>query len=157
MTDLEVKMIDLESMHVVVATGYGAEPETQAWASILEFAEERHMDPWDSSHRFFGFNNPDPDPQHIDYGYEQWMTVPDNIEATPPLETKDFSGGRYAMVAIHGLDTIGDSWQYLADWCDSHGYEIDLRRDTCLEELVGPLDVAPSEWDMNLYLAVTES
>ena len=60
MADLEVKLIDLDSMHVVVATGYGPEPENEAWGDILEFAQQQDLDPWDQTHRFFGFNNPDP-------------------------------------------------------------------------------------------------
>ena len=156
MTQLEAQLIDLESMHVVVATGYGTEPETQAWESILDFAHDQQMDPWDSTHRFFGFNNPDPDPADSEYGYEQWMTVPDNIAAPPPLETKDINGGQYATLQIHGLDTIGEAWESLADWCERNGHRIDHGREVCLEELLTPLEKPPAEWDMNLYLAVAD-
>lgn len=155
MADLEVKLIDLDSMHVVVATGYGPEPENEAWGDILEFAQQQDLDPWDQTHRFFGFNNPDPEPITANYGYEQWMTVPSEMTATPPLVTKDVEGGRYAMVRIHGLDTIGDSWRYLVDWCAEQGYLIDTDRDPCLEELLTPIEYSPTEWEMNLYLALT--
>ena len=154
MPDLEVKLIDLESMHVVVATGFGADPENQAWESLLDFARDQQIDPWDATHRFFGFNNPDPDPERVEYGYEQWMTVPDDVDAIAPLETKDVKGGRYAVVQIHGLDTIGESWRYLADWCTRNGYEIDPSREICLEELLNSIELPPSDWDMNLYLSV---
>ncbi len=157
MNDLEVKLVDLDSMHVVVATGYGAEPELQAWGSILDFARDQRMDPWDQSHRFFGFNNPDPEPANAEYGYEQWMTIPTGVEAAAPLETKDVPGGRYASIQIHNLETIGESWRSLADWCDAHGYEIDRTREICLEELLTPIDEPPTEWDMKLYLAVATS
>jgi len=154
MNDLEVQMINLEAMHVVVATGYGTDPENEAWSEILEFATDHDLDPWDQTHRFFGFNDPDPEPIDSDYGYEQWMTVSTEVEVVPPLKTRDVDGGRYAMVRIHGLDTIGDSWRYLADWCKEHGYQIDTDRDPCLEELLTPVEYSPTQWDMNLYLAV---
>ncbi len=155
MPDLEVEFVDLEPMHVVAATGYGADPEYQAWDAIQEFARDRQIELWDSTHRFFGFNNPDPEPASSEYGYEQWMTVPAGVDAEPPLEIKDTDGGRYAALAIHGLDSIGEAWQYLADWCASQGYETDQTREVCLEELLTPIDEAPSEWDMRLYLAIS--
>ena len=155
MTDREVELVELEPMHVVAATGYGADPEYQAWDAILEFARDRQLDPWDSSHRFFGFNNPDPEPTGGAYGYEQWMTMPAGTEAEPPLETKDTKGGRYAALAIHGLEAIGESWQYLASWCEQNGYEVSRTSEVCLEELLTPIDEAPSEWDMRLYLAIS--
>ena len=154
MTDLEVKMVDLDSMHVVVATGYGVEPEDEAWGEILDFARSHRLDPWDQTHRFFGFNNPDPDPVGTEYGYEQWMTVPDDVGVAAPLQTRDVAGGRYAMVRIHGLDTIGKSWQYLAGWCEDHGLIVDTDRNPCLEELLTPIEYSPDQWEMNLYLAV---
>ena len=115
MLDLDVELVDLAPMHVVSARGYGTEPEYEAWDSILEFARERRIDPWDRTHRFFGFNNPDPMPERATYGYEQWMTVDESVPAATGLEIKDAPGGRYAKVHIHGLDIIGDAWQYLVD------------------------------------------
>ncbi len=154
MTNLEVKLIDLDSMHVVVATGHGTDPEDEAWGEILDFARHQQLDPWDQTHRFFGFNNPDPDPVGADYEYEQWMTVSPDVEATAPMETLDVDGGRYAMVRIHGLDTIGKAWQYLTGWCEDHGFSVDTDRNPCLEELLTPIEYPPDQWEMNLYLAV---
>lgn len=155
MEDLDIQLVQLAAMPVVSALGYGADPEYQAWNSILRFAEDRQMDPWDSTHRFFGFNNPDPDCPGEQYGYEQWMTVPEGTEAEPPLESKVAAGGLYATLAIHGLDAIGEAWQHLAEWCADNGYEMDSTREACLEELLTPLDQRPSDWDMRLYLAIT--
>lgn len=155
MVDLDVQLVDLAPMHVVAARGYGTEPEYEAWNTILEFAEERRMDPWDSTHRFFGFNNPDPSPVRAAYGYEQWMTVEGDVSVDIGLDVKDAPGGRYATVNIHGLDTIGEAWQYLVEWCHSHDLAIDSEREPCLEEVLNPIDVPERDWDMNLYLAVS--
>ena len=154
MIDLDVEMVDLESMHVVAAMGYGVEPEYEAWDSILEFARDQQIDPWDHTHRFFGFNNPDPMPDRSAYGYEQWMTVAEDVEAFPPLETKEVSGGRYAMAHIRGLDSIGEAWQSLVQWCDQHGLEVATGCEPCLEEVLTPIDQPTDTWDVNLYLAV---
>ena len=157
MMDLDVQLVDLEPLHVVAARGYGTEPEYEAWDSLLEFAKEEQLDPWDKTHRFFGFNNPGPSPERAAYGYEQWMTVDDRTTAAPPLEVKDAPGGRYASVRIHGLDTIGDAWQYLVDWCDNHDLRIATDREPCLEEVLTPIDQPESTWDLNLYLAITDA
>lgn len=155
MMDLDIRLVDLAPMHVVAARGYGTEPEYEAWDSILEFAKERRIDPWDKTHRFFGFNNPEPSPERAAYGYEQWMTVNDEVSAAIGLELKDAPGGRYAMTHVHGLDFIGDAWQHLVDWCIDHDLTIDTDREPCLEEVLNPIDLPESDWDVDLFLAVT--
>ena len=157
MLDLDVELVDLEPMHVVSTRGYGTEPEYEAWDALLEFADERRIDPWDRTHRFFGFNNPDPAPDRAAYGYEQWMTVDETVAAAVGVALKDAPGGRYARVRIHGLDLIGDAWQYLVDWCDNHHLSIATDRQPCLEELLTPIDQPESTWDVNLYLAVADN
>ena len=155
--DLDIELVDLEPMHVVAARGYGTAPEYEAWDAILEFSRERHIDPWDNTHRFFGFNNPEPEPGRVAYGYEQRMTVEDAVSPDLGLEIKDSPGGRYAKAHIHGLDSIGDAWDSLVVWCEDHDLDIDTSREPCLEEVLNPIDVPESEWDLNLYLAVTEA
>lgn len=156
MLDLDVQLVDLEPMHVVSARGYGTEPEYEAWDSILEFAKERQIEPWDKTHRFFGFNNPDPFPNRTAYGYEQWMTVDTSVTAGAGMVIKDPHGGRYARAHIHGLDSIGDAWQHLVEWCHDHSLIIDTSREPCLEEVLNPIDLPEKDWDIDLYLAVTE-
>ena len=156
MMELDVQLVELEPMHVVAARGYGNEPEYEAWDSILEYARERQIDPWDKTHRFFGFNSPDPAPDRIAYGYEQWMTVDTEVPPTVGVEIKDAPGGRYAKTRIHGLNLIGDAWQHLVEWCNDHSLDVDTTRQPCLEEVLNPIDVPEHDWDVNLYLAVSE-
>ena len=155
--DLDIELVDLEPMHVVAARGYGTAPEYEAWDAILEFAKGSAIDPWDKTHRFFGFNNPYPAPDRIAYGYEQWMTVEDAVAPEFGLEVKDSPGGRYAMAHINGLSSIGDAWQSLVAWCDDNDLAVDTSREPCLEEVLNPIDVPETEWDLNLYLAVAEA
>lgn len=157
MENIAVRLVDLQPMHVVTANGYGQYPEMEAWDLILDFSNEQDIDPWDKSHRFFGFNNPEPTPESPEYGYEQWMTIDDGIAADEPLDVKDVAGGRYATVHIHGLDTIGDAWQHLASWCEAQGYSVAGDREPCLEELLTPIDAPPEAWEMDLYLAIDQT
>ena len=84
------------------------------------------------------------------------MTVDDTVSPAIGLEVKDAPGGRYARVHIHGLEMIGDAWQYLVDWCENHSMDIDTSREPCLEEVLNPIDLPEKDWDMNLYLAVSD-
>jgi DNA gyrase inhibitor GyrI len=155
MENLAIRLVDLEPMHVIAACGYGDNPELQAWDMILDFAAEHDLEPWDRTHRFFGFNNPEPTPDSSTYGYEQWMTIADEVDsAATPLEIKEVPGGRYATLRIHGLETIGDAWDHLVRWCENHGYHVAGDRTQCLEELLTPFDRPTHEWEMDLYLAV---
>ena len=152
MTD--VRTVELEPMHVVSALGYGETPEEQAWGLVLEFAGRSSLEPWDGTHRFFGFNNPDPTPGSPNYGYEQWITVPDGTTAPKPLEVKQFAGGRYAVLRLHGLEGIGDAWKELVAWVEEQGYGIAASEHACLEELLTPLDQPQESWEFDLYLAI---
>jgi hypothetical protein len=78
MSELQVRIVQLEPMRVASALGYGESPEPQAWEKILAFAEAKGLDPGEA--RFFGFNNPSPSPGSPNYGYEQWMTVGPDVE-----------------------------------------------------------------------------
>lgn len=84
----------------------------------------------------FGFDNPTPTGNE-NYGYEFWVTIPDDMEVPAPLQKKHFAGGLYAAHYIK----MGDfhEWRYLSKWVkDSTEYEYDAREPLgmggCLEE-----------------------
>ena len=153
----DIKIVDLDPMHVVSALGYGESPEGQAWDLILGYAGNTGVTPWDGSHRFFGFNNPDPAHGSPNYGYEQWITVPAATEVSEPLEAKKFQGGRYAVLRLHGLEGIGDAWKELVTWVEDQGYEIAASEYACLEELLTPIDQPQETWEFDLYLGIVPS
>jgi AraC family transcriptional regulator len=78
-SELEVRIVDMEPMRVASAHGFGEHPEDLAWQRMLAFAQAQGLDT--ESVRFFGFNNPNPSPGSPNYGYEQWMTVGPEVEA----------------------------------------------------------------------------
>ncbi len=150
----EVRIVELEPMRVVAALGYGESPEGDAWDMILRYAADHDMQGWGDDHRFFGFNNPDPTPGSPNYGYEQWITVPDEMTAHDPLQVKQFAGGRYATLRLHGLDGIGNAWKQLVSWVEDQGYQIASAEHVCLEELLTPLDQPQESWEFDLYLGI---
>ena len=78
MGELDVRIVKLEPMRVASAYGFGTSPEEEAWGKLLAWA--RAKDLLNEDVRFFGFNNPNPSPGSPNYGYEQWMTVGQDVE-----------------------------------------------------------------------------
>jgi len=150
------RTIELDPARVVSALGYGKSPEEQAWGLINRYAETHGLQLWDGTHRFFGFNNPDPTPGSPNYGYEQWITAPGDSDPGEPLEVKQFAGGRYATLHLRGLAAIGTAWQQLVAWVEDQGYQIAPSEHACLEELRTSLDRPEEEWEFDLYLGITD-
>lgn len=156
MTDLTVEMRDLDEMVVVSGSGFGVEPEPLAWNLIFEFAALHGFDVVSGEHRFFGFNNPNPSPGIPEYGYEQWMTIPPDLEVDPdgPVARKVVPSGRFAVTRFKGLPRITDTWQEFVRWFEESGLEPGGDWQQCYEEMLNPGEQSPDEWEFELYLPV---
>lgn len=118
----DVRIIHLPASAVAAARYAGPEPENHAGRMIAEFARQNRLWETSSSLRLFGFNSPNPPPEGGEYGYEFWLTIPEDMEVPPPLEKKHFPGGTYAAHCIR----MGDfhEWAWLARWVEeSEEYE----------------------------------
>jgi effector-binding domain-containing protein len=155
MDDLEVRIVELEPMRVATALGFGESPEPIAWGKILAFGESRGLLKDLDKVRFFGFNNPDPSPGSPNYGYEQWMTVGEEVEAEGDVKIKDFEGGVYAVTRFKDLNRIGNVWKALVVWQEDSKYRRGNHQ--WLEEQISPPDTASFE-DLifDLYLPIME-
>jgi DNA gyrase inhibitor GyrI len=136
MSEFKVRIVKLDPMRVASALGFSASPEIDAWNTLLDFARTKKLIDSPQDVRFFGFNNPNPSPGSPNYGYEQWMTVGSEIEASGPVKIVDFPGGLFAVARCHGLDTIGQTWQQLVEWWQDCPYQ--QADNYCLEELLSP-------------------
>ncbi len=118
----DVRIIHLPASAVAAARYAGPEPENHAGRMIAEFARQNRLWETSSSLRLFGFNSPNPPPEGGEYGYEFWLTIPEDMEVPPPLEKKHFPRGTYAAHCIR----MGDfhEWAWLARWVEeSEEYE----------------------------------
>jgi effector-binding domain-containing protein len=154
MSDIEVKIVELEPMLVASAHGFGTSPEEQAWNKILAFAEAKGIDTGRA--RFFGFNNPNPSPGSPNYGYEQWMTVGPDVEAEGEITIKEIPARKYAITRCEGLSTIGEDWRRLVLWFEDSPYKRPAHWCECLEELLTPPGTPEEEFVFNLYLPVAD-
>ena len=154
MTELDVRIVDMEPMRVACAHGFGSSPEMQATEKMLSFLESKGLAFEDI--RWFGFNNPSPSPGSPNYGYEQWMTVSPEVEGEGDVTIKEIPARRYAVARCEGLDVIGERWQHLALWFEDSPYKKPPHWDQCLEELLTSPHVPYEEYVFDLYLPILE-
>ena len=89
--------------------------------------------------RMFGFNHPSPSEGSEHHGYEDRVTVPDDLDVPAPMVKKHFKGGMYAVHTI----TMPNfhEWSDLSNWVENSDiYEADYAPEGseimsgCLEE-----------------------
>lgn len=153
MSDIEVKIVNLEAMRVVSSYGFGAEPEGVAWEKIEAFAENNGISLAEEGTTTFGFNNPNPSQGSPNYGYEIWLPVADDVEPDGDLRLVGFNGGLYAVATFKGLENIGEVWRKLVQWREGSKYK--PAHHQWLEELL-TYGVAPEEYVFKLYLPIAE-
>ena len=152
MTDLQVRIVNLEPMRCAGALGFGPEPEGIAWDTLLKWAEPARL--LSQPHRFFGYNHPDPSPGSPNYGYEQWITVDVSVQAEDSIKIKEFPGGRYAVTRCEGVQNIYATWQKLIVWREASHYRMGQHQ--WLEELLTPPNGPWEEAQFDLYMPITE-
>ena len=153
MSEIEVKIVELEPTRMISAYGFGAEPEGIAWEKIKAFAENNKLDLANDSVTTFGFNNPNPSKGSPNYGYEIWLPVARDIEPEGDLRIVDFTGGLYAVTTFKGLENIGEVWGKLVKWREGSKYK--HAHHQWLEELT-TYELPLEEYVFNLYLPIAE-
>ena len=96
----------------------GENPEETVGAQMDKFVRESKLYELKPDARMFGFNHPNPSKDKPHYGYESWVTIPDNLEVPEPLTKKYFEGGLYAAHTIK----FGDfhEWKFLCEWAGNN-------------------------------------
>ncbi len=120
-----VRIIHLPPCTVAASRYFGENPEDNAQKPLDEFIRSIELYKAKPDLRMFGFNNPSPIGNET-YGYEFWVTIPDDLDVPLPLLKKRFAGGLYAAHCIK----MGDfhEWQLLSQWIkNNHEYEYDMR------------------------------
>ena len=154
----DVRILTLPRMAVASAHYIGPEPESHAGDMLWGFIRERNIAAVKPDARVFGFNNPDPTPEQKHYGYEFWITIPEDYDVPAPLTKKVMEGGLYAVHTIK----MGDfhEWQALIRWAEeSDEYEAAFRNTGMgglLEEHLNALDWPDDEskQQLDLYLPI---
>ena len=115
---LNVRFILLPPMTVAAFHYIGPDPEDHAGDMASRFVRESRLYELKPDSRMFGFNHPNPTPDRPHYGYEVWLSIPEDMEVPAPGEKKVFPGGLYAA---HAID-FGNfhEWGWLAQWVENN-------------------------------------
>lgn len=156
MSDLDVRIINLPPIRVAAFHAFGQGPETDAWAKMEAWARAKGL--FDlTTHRVFGFNNPDPTPASPNYGYEFWITVGPEVQGDDTATIKEFGGGLYAVtrcVVGDPWQDIPSTWKKLVQWAEGSAYRM-ARHQWLEEHLSGPGD-AGVQFTLDLFMPVVK-
>lgn len=146
----DIRIIELKPMKVAYYRAESASPETDAWKVMMKWVAENRLEELATT-RFFGFNNPSPSPEKLEYGYEVWVTVPDNVRETEQIKIKDFRGGLYSVTCCQ-LHNITERWKGLTEWVKENGYN--LGEHQWLEETISPNKNPNEHTQFDLYCPI---
>lgn len=113
---LNVRIILLPPCTVASYHYIGENPEEKVGNMMSKFILENKLYEIKPDARMFGFNHPSPSKDKEFYGYEDWVTIPDDMEVSAPFIKKHFEGGLYAAHAINFPDF--HEWAYLLKWVE---------------------------------------
>jgi DNA gyrase inhibitor GyrI len=146
-------------MQVASFHGFGSEPEFQAAAKMLAWAEPRGLYDEGFGHRVFGFNNPSPTAGSPNYGYEFWVTINPDEQVDGDARIEEFSGGLYGVLNCDVSsgdpgDIIPSTWSKLVTWLESSHYKHGNQQ--WLEEHLTRGDSVDNGFILDLYIPISE-
>lgn len=120
-----VQVKELPEFRVASVLAFGPQPESEAWGKLRAWAEPRGLLDAPGA-RIFGFDNPGPSTLSPNYGYEFWLMVDADCDASEGVEIKEVAGGLYAVVACDPGDdpytTIPEAWRRLVAWREESAF-----------------------------------
>lgn len=115
---LNVRIVLLPPAAVASFHYIGENPEEHVGDEMNRFVRESGLYEIKPDSRFFGFNHPNPGVREDGlYGYEVWVTIPEDMEVPAPLTKKQFKGGLYAALTIKFPEF--HLWQDLIKWAEN--------------------------------------
>ena len=124
----DVRIVYLPPSAVAANHYIGENPEQNASEPLDKFVRESGLCKIKPDLRHYGFNHPNPSNERPYYGYEMWVTIPDNMDVPLPLTKKQFKGGLYAAHMI----PMGNfhEWEWLWEWAHNNpNYEPNIEND----------------------------
>lgn len=158
MSDFKVRIVALEPMRFASVYGFGKQPEYEAWEKLIAYAKPKGYLDDPTTHRIFGFNNPDPSHGSPNYGYELWIEVNSDAEPEGQIRILNFAGGLYAVTRCEvtggNFDLIGQTWKKLATWLEDSPYKSGNHQ--WLEEAINIAGLPEGEIVLDLYLPIAD-
>lgn len=151
-----VRIVMLPSCTVASYHYIGENPEEKAGDVMNEFVQKSRLYEIKPDARMFGFNHPNPgvlkDGTH---GYEDWVTIPEDMDVPEPLTKKRFEGGMYAALTIPFPEF--HRWADLTKWIENDNERFEANYSEfggeimggCLEEHLNWIYSAHMGWPEN--------
>ena len=112
---LNVRILMVPSGTVASCHYVGENPEEAVGEMMTKFVQESRLYEKKPDARMYGFNHPNPGVlENGIHGYEDWVTIPDDMEVAPPMVKKQFPGGMYAVLTIPFPEF--HLWESLTRW-----------------------------------------
>lgn len=127
---MDIRIIHIPPSKVAAFKYVGENPEEKAKELIYAFIKESNLPTVKPDFRLYGFNSPSPQEGQREYGYEFWVTIPEDMEVKSPIEKKELTGGLYAAHCIQFGDfhewepfrnLIMNNKEYEIDWREQEG------------------------------------
>lgn len=127
---MDIRILYLAPATVAACHYMGDNPEENAEKILARFIKESNLTALKPDFRMYGFNNPSPTKETDQYGYEFFVTIPENLNVEAPLMKKEFAGGLYAAHCIkmgdfHEWELFSEqmkaSKEYEIEWREPHG------------------------------------
>ncbi len=142
---------EMEPMRIARVVVECEGPEIAAFQALADWAQKNEPAPPPRT-RFFGFNEPCPEPGQTVYAYEAWMTVSKDARGDGEVSVRVHPGGRYAVTTTP-LPEIGAAWHRLASAVKAGGYE--YGSGPALEEaLANPIETPFDKAEIKLYFPI---
>lgn len=122
----DIRILYLPPATVASSHYIGDNPEEVARKPLDDFVKSVNLQRIKPDLRVYGFNNPSPQNSGETYGYEFWVTIPDDMLVPEPMVKKHFAGGLYAAHCIN----MGDfhEWEtFYKCVCNNKFYDINYR------------------------------
>ncbi|MFW9821719.1 MAG: GyrI-like domain-containing protein [Candidatus Thorarchaeota archaeon] len=163
MKENEIKIVELAPMRVASVRAISSSPENDAWAKMESWALKKGLLENLDKHPLFGFNNPNPEPGKIEYGYEFWIKVDEKTESDEIVNVKEFKGGLYAVKSCNLSKEVAsdffkkngflESWYLLDQWVKDSQYQPGEHQS--LEKAINP-GTTEEELILDLYFPIKE-
>lgn len=154
MSELDVRIVEMDPMRVGSVLGFGEQPEELATEKMLAYMDDNGLEFEDVD--WFGFNSPDPSPGSPNYGYEVWIRVGPEAQAAGEVVIKEIPARRYAVARCEGLDQIAEVWRALVLWFEDSPYRKPPHWHECLEHLLVHPRTPYDGYVFDLHLPITD-
>ncbi|HDS00596.1 MAG TPA: AraC family transcriptional regulator [candidate division Zixibacteria bacterium] len=149
MAEHEVRIIKMPACRLALVNTVSSSPEMESIQKLMKWVEKRNLADREYGPRWFGRNNPPPQDDKAEYGYDAMVTIPDDITNADEVQLYQIPERTCAVVKAN-LQNITQMWNYLYDWVKESDYEI---ADHGLEELLDPY-ANDEEFLFDLWLPV---